>query len=369
MKNQLLRYQLQFFAKEGAGGEKTEPATTKKLQDARKEGQVARSTELVMAISLLALFLILKIFVGKIGMSLLETYQEMYNLIPDIINEEITPAYISSLVSHVIVKIILIALPVYISSIVIAFAVNIAQVKWQITTKPLVPKFSKFDPVSGFKKMFGKDKLVELAKSVLKITVIVYIAISTLKKEQNTILLLYKIPLYQAIALIGNIIINLGLRISLLFLFIGFGDYLYQKFKFKNDMKMTKQEIKDEYKQSEGDPQIKGKIRGKMREASQRRMMQELPKADVVITNPTHLAVALQYDKETAQAPLVIAKGADYLAEKIKGIAKENKIEIVENKPLARMLYYNVELGAEIPPQLYQMVAEVLAYVYNLKNK
>ena len=132
---------------------------------------------------------------------------------------------------------------------------------------------------------------------------------------------------------------------------------------------MTKQEIKDEFKNSEGDPQIKGKIRAKMREVSQRRMMQALPTADVVITNPTHLAAAIKYDKTVGEAPILVAKGADLLAQKIKEVAKENKIEIVENKPLARMLYYNVELGAEIPPELYQMTAEVLAYVYGLKNK
>jgi flagellar biosynthetic protein FlhB len=174
--------------------------------------------------------------------------------------------------------------------------------------------------------------------------------------------------LEQAILLIGDLVLDLGLRISMIFLVIGFADLLYQKMKFKKDMRMTKQEVKDEFKNSEGDPLIKNKIRAKMREVSQRRMMQALPTADVVITNPTHLAAAIKYDKATSEAPILIAKGADILAQKIKEVAKENKIEIVENKPLARMLYYNVELGAEIPPELYQMTAEVLAYVYGLKK-
>ena len=168
----------------------------------------------------------------------------------------------------------------------------------------------------------------------------------------------------------GTIVINTGVKISIVYLLIGFADYIYQKHKFKEDMKMTKQEVKDEYKQSEGDPHVKGQIKQKMREASRRRMMQELPQADVVITNPTHLAVAVKYDRENSKAaPIVIAKGADYLAGKIKEVAREHDIEIVENKPLARMLYYNVEIGMEIPPELYQMVAEVLAYVYRLKGK
>ena len=153
------------------------------------------------------------------------------------------------------------------------------------------------------------------------------------------------------------------------YMLIALADFIYQKVKFKNDMKMTKQEIKEEFKQQEGDPQIKGKIRQKMREASMRRMMQELPQADVVITNPTHYAVAIKYEPEVADAPVVIAKGEDHLAARIKDVAKENKIEIVENKPLARMLYANVEIGEAVPPELYQAVAEVLAFVYHLQGK
>ena len=162
--------------------------------------------------------------------------------------------------------------------------------------------------------------------------------------------------------------INTGIKISIVYLVIGLADFIYQKHKFNEDMKMTKQEVKDEYKNTEGDPQIKGRQRRKMQEVSQKRMMQDVPKADVVITNPTHFAVALKYEAEVSSAPVVLAKGEDYLAQKIKEVARENKIEIVENKPLARMLYHNVDVGAEIPPELYQAVAEVLAAVYKAKN-
>lgn len=150
---------------------------------------------------------------------------------------------------------------------------------------------------------------------------------------------------------------------------VAYADYRYQKWKFRDDMKMTKQEVKDEYKNMEGDPQVKGKQKQRMREASMRRMMQQLPEADVVITNPTHYAVAIKYDPDKYDAPYVIAKGEDFLAQKIKDVAKENHIEIVENKPLARMLYANVEIGGLVPPELYQAVAEVLAFVYHLKGK
>ena len=169
--------------------------------------------------------------------------------------------------------------------------------------------------------------------------------------------------------MIAEIVTDLGIRISIFYMLIAAGDFIYQKFKFKNDMKMTKQEIKEEFKQQEGDPAVKGKIRQKMMEVSRRRMMQALPQADVVITNPTHFAVAIKYDPEVADAPIVIAKGEDYLAARIKEAAKEYKIEIVENKPLARMLYANVDVGQAVPPELYQAVAEVLAFVYHLQGK
>ena len=167
----------------------------------------------------------------------------------------------------------------------------------------------------------------------------------------------------------GEIVIDVGIRIAAVYMVLAFLDFAYQKWKFKQDMKMTKQEVKDEYKNAEGDPQIKGKQKQRMREASMRRMMQQLPEADVVITNPTHYAVAVKYDPDKYDAPYVLAKGQDYLAQRIKEIAKENDVEIVENKPLARMLYANVEIGVLVPPELYQAVAEVLAFVYHLKGK
>ena len=215
----------------------------------------------------------------------------------------------------------------------------------------------------------GATTVNELLKSVAKIVLISYVVYSYFKSEKSSIYLLYDMSLRQGIALMGNLTINMGIRVAAVYMIIALVDFIYQKRKFHTDMMMTKQEVKDEMKESEGDPQIKSKQRQRMREASQRRMMQELPKADVVITNPTHYAVAIQYDQEKYNAPIVLAKGADYLAKKIKEIAKENDVEIVENKPLARMLYANVEIGAVIPPELYKAVAEVLAFVYHLKGK
>ncbi|WP_271712631.1 flagellar biosynthesis protein FlhB [Anaeromicropila herbilytica] len=361
-------YNLQFFAKEGPGGEKTEDATGKKLKDARSEGQVAKSQELVMATSLFGLFYTLKLYVGTIGNKFIDTFRVTYNKITEYATSDFNTIVVHGLLVNVTKLIILILIPIFAAAFVVAFLSNVMQFKWQVTTKPLKPKFNKLNPIKGFSKILSKDKIMELFKSVLKIGVISYIAYDTLKKEWGMITQFYELSLYQAIAYIGNTAIELGIKISSIYLIIGFADLFYQKRKFKTDMKMTKQEIKDEYKNSEGDPHIKGQIKQKMREVSRRRMMQDLPQADVVITNPTHLAVALKYDKDSSEAPIVIAKGADFIAEKIKEVARDNKIEIVENKPLARMLYYNVDIGAEIPAELYQMVAEVLAYVYGLKN-
>ena len=210
---------------------------------------------------------------------------------------------------------------------------------------------------------------MELFKSIVKVVLIGAVIFFTIKDEWVYLFRFYEMPLNQALEVIGSIVINTGLKIAFIYLLVGFADLFYQRYKFKKDIKMTKQEVKDEFKNAEGDPQIKGKIRAKMREASQRRMMQSVPQADVVITNPTHFAVAVKYDASAGTAPIVLAKGADYVAQKIKEIARESHVEIVENKPLARMLYANVEVGQEIPPELYQAVAEVLAMVYKMQGK
>lgn len=364
-----LVYNLQFFAAEGPGGEKTEEATSKKLDDARKEGQVARSQELVTASGLMALFIVLKVFVASIGTSFIESFQSIYGKISTYANQEFTIQTGASILSDLGKNIMMICLPVFIAGLIVAFAVNAFQVKLKVTGKPLQPKLNKINPISGFKRVFSKDKIVELIKSLAKILVIFMLVYREFRDRVDDLYLFYQIGnLSTVISMIGEIVINLGIKISAVFLVIGLADLIYQKLKFKKDMRMTKQEIKDEFKQSEGDPQIKGRIRQKMRQSSMNRMMQKLPEADVVITNPTHFACALKYDKEISEAPILIAKGADYLAAKIKEVAKEHHIPIVENKPLARMLYYNVDLENEIPKELYQMVAEVLAYVYGLKN-
>lgn len=369
MSRYLIPYNLQLFAKEGVGGEKTEDATPKKLEDARKKGQVAKSNDIVIAFSLLGFFLVLKIFIGWMGDSLMSVYYDNYKGIADIVQDGFTRNRASILLRDGLIDIFLIGLPIFLISFILAIVIDLWQVKWKITAEPLKPKLDKINPISGFKKIFSLDKLFEFVKSVVKLFILGTVVYVSLKEKWGYIVQFYDYTLKQSIGVIGTLIIDIGLKISIWFLVFAFADLFYQKRKFARDMRMTKQEIKDEYKNTEGDPQIKGKIRQKMREASRQRMMQSVPEADVVITNPTHLAVAIKYDKDKGSAPVVVAKGADYVAGKIKEIARENEVEIVENKPLARMIYFNVELGDEIPQEMYQMVAEVLAYVYRLKNK
>ena len=363
-----LKYDLQFFA-EGDGGEKTEEATPKKLDDARKEGQVAKSQELNTAFELIILFVILKVFVGTMSRKFTDVFSLFYNGIETYSEDQFTMNYFAAYFRSAAGQILTILLPVLAASVSIAIAVNALQVGWKPTGKPLQPKFSKINPLNGFKRMFKLDKLVDLLKALLKVGLVAYIAYSTFRDQIGVVYIVYDMSLFAAVMYVGNIVINFGLKVSVVFLIIGIADYMYQKFKFAKEMRMAKQEIKDEFKQTEGDPKIKGQIRQKMREASQRRMMQKLPEADVVITNPTHLACAIKYDKEIADAPVLIAKGADYLAEKIKESAREHFIPIVENKPLARMLYHNVEIDEQIPEELYQMTAEVLSYVYSISGR
>ena len=368
----MMELRLQFFAKEGPGGEKTEKPTAKKLNDARNEGQVAKSREISNAFTLIGLFLLLKIAISFLGDQFLGGYADTYNRIPELIkltDGKIRSGDFSTLLLHMLMRMLIGMAPFLVVGFILSFLADYLQVKWKVTTKPLQPKFSKMNPINGFKRIFSMNSLVELLKAILKIALISYVVYTTIRDKLQVIYLLFHMTLWQGIATAADIAISIGMKVSFVYLIIAALDFAYQKHKFNKDQMMTKQEIKDEYKNAEGEPAIKGKQRQRMQEASRRRMMQDIPKADVVITNPTHFAVAIQYDAEVAAAPVVLAKGEDHLAAKIKEAARENHVEIVENKPLARMLYYNVDIGQQVPPELYQAVAEVLAMVYHMQGK
>ncbi len=368
----LIKYNLQFFAEDANGAEKSEQPTAKKLEDARKEGQVAKSQEVATAFSLLSLFVILRVVYALMGSTFTNIFPRVYNDIPNVArmyDGQLPIAYITSIVNKAMLTLLLLCAPFFIVGFAVAFISDYVQVGYKPTTKPLQPKLSKLNPVSGLKKIFSTRKLFELAKSIVKLLIMGIVIYSFFSKRNDYLFLLYDMPLSQAIGLMGNLIIDLGFRVAIAYMIIALADFIYQKRKFTKDMMMTKQEVKDEFKNSEGSPEVKSAQKRRMMEASRRRMMQAVPQADVVITNPTHYAVAVKYDAEEAEAPIVVAKGADFVAQRIKELARESGVEIVENKPLARMLYANVEVGELVPPELYKAVAEVLAYVYHLKGK
>lgn len=363
-----IKINLQYFAND-EGGEKTEEPTSKKREDARKEGQVAKSIEVTTAFLFLSMFFALKLFSKYMYDAIFGVMHYSISLFPTINEGIYEEDFINKLIPYIFGKIMVIVAPLFIVAMIVGIVTNLIQVGWKPTTKTIKPKFSRLNPLEGFKRIISMKSIIELIKSFFKLAVISIVIYNLIKKEINSIQLLLDMEILQAIAYIGNLIITIGLTVGMYFLFLALADYIYQKFDLKKNLKMTKQEVKEEYKNSEGNPEIKGKIKQRMREASMRRMMADVPKADVIITNPTHFAVAIQYDKENAAAPIVIAKGADYLAQRIKEVARESNVEIIENKYLARTLYATVDIGKEIPEELYQAVAEVLAFVYNLKNK
>ncbi|MDR1689595.1 MAG: flagellar biosynthesis protein FlhB [Clostridiales bacterium] len=362
----MLKYNLSFF---DGGGEKTEQPTARKRHKAREEGQVARSQEIGTAVLFIVVFFALRTFAPSMYANLEALFRFSFVRLSEL-GLVYDAEYMTSFLTYLFMQAMLVAAPIFALTMVSGVVVNVAQVKWEPTWKPLKPKFSKMNPLSGIKRLFSTQVFMELIKSIFKLIILGYVVYSTFMDEASMLPSLAVMDPFQAFIYIGNVIVDLGIRIGFYYLVIAALDYFYQRYKHNKSLKMTKQEVKEEWKMTEGNPQIKGKIKQKMREASMRRMMQEVPGADVIITNPTHYAVALKYDREvSSNAPIVVAKGVDYLARKIKEKATESGVEIVENKQLARAIYNTVDLGREIPPELYQAVAEILAYIYKLKNK
>ena len=355
----LFQFDLQLFA-----GEKTEEPTAKRKADARKKGQVGKSQEINAAFVLLAGFMVLRVLGGNAVAEIMNYSTYIYGNLNVDINEE-------SIMQMFIGMIILLAktsIPLMVFIMIIGLAMNLAQVGLNFSTETISFDPNKLNPINGAKRMFSKRSLVELIKSLLKIIIIGYFIITYLKDEVFQIPKLIYMDIFAGLNKMSDTIFFLAFKIIGVFIVMAVMDFAYQKWQNLQDLKMSKQEVKEEFKQQEGDPKIKGKIRQKQRQMAMARMMQEVPQADVIVTNPTHFAVALKYQSGMS-APIVIAKGQDLVAQKIKAIARESNVPIVENKPLARALFAAVEIGAAIPQELYKAVAEVLAYVYRLKKK
>lgn len=346
--------------------EKTEQPTPKKITDARKKGTVAQSREVPSAIILLT-SLGFFFFSGSWMFSSMSEF--MGGILRNIGSFRVHDITTASTLSIIILKNVLsIILPFMLAVVVAGITANIVQIGFLFSPEAFSPKLSKFNPISGIKKLFSLKAFVELVKSLIKITFVAGIAYLTIKSELKTIPTLMQMDIKDIISFIGIISFKICLYVAMALIIMAILDYAYQKYEHTKSLKMTKQEVKDENKQTEGDPKVKARIRSIQIEMSKRRMMEAVPEADVVITNPTHLAIALKFDSEKMVAPKIVAKGAGKIAERIREIAVENNVPIVENKPLARTLFKIAEIGDFIPAELYQAVAEVLAYVYRLKG-
>jgi flagellar biosynthesis protein FlhB len=356
-----LSLDLQYF-----NGEKTEKATPKKRQDAKKKGQTAKSQDVNTAVILLAVFLFLTFsasYVGNIVFNLFHHTFEQYMLM------DLTENTVQVITLDLMKELALLLGPIMLVALVAGVFSNYVQVGAMFTTEPLQPKLEKIDPIKGFKRIFSMRAIVELLKSILKISFIGGITFVILYWRIDEVLSLSFKSASDSLTTMASLAVQMGIAASLALLFLSILDYLYQKYDFEKNIRMSKQDLKDEHKNMEGDPLIKSKIKQRQREMAMRRMMQEVPQADVVITNPTHFAIALKYDENKMDAPYVVAKGVDYVAQKIKYIAKENDVIMVENRPLARSLYDSAEIGDSVPEEFFKAVAEILAYVYRMKNK
>ncbi len=358
----LVKLDIQFFA-----GEKTEKASPKKRQDARKKGQVLKSQDVTAGVLLLVTFFFLMFFApymydGLKGFLLQALERNI--LIETVSSETVMDMYVES-----IKEMALIALPIMVVAMIAGIGANFFQFGLLFTTETLKFDLKKMDPIKGIKKIVSVRAIVNLIKSLLKVTLIGAVTTIVIIIYFEDVLALAIHSPAQILATVAKLSAIMGIAASFMLVVIALFDYLYERFEYEKQLKMSKQDVKDEYKNAEGDPLIKSKIKQRQREMAMRRMMQEIPTADVVITNPTHFAIALKYDENQMDAPKVVAKGTDFVAQKIKMIAKEHDVIMVENRPLARAMYDQVEVGQVVPEEFFKAVAEVLAYVYRIKRK
>jgi flagellar biosynthetic protein FlhB len=351
---------------ESDGAERTERATERRRRDAREKGQVAKSVEvntlLMFGAGLIALNFFALVMLGNFSDMVKYALSNCASLKPTELN-------IVNLSAFYLSKIAAILGPLFSILVLVAILTNAFQVGFLFSAKPMTPDFSRIDPIKGFKNMFSKHKTGDLLKGVLKIFIIGYTAYRTVINRIDRFPMLLDQSVAEILLFIVSMMFKVMFNVVLIYIIIAILDYAFQRWQYEENLKMTKQEVKDEHKQQEGDPLIKSRIRAVQREMARRRMMKDVEKAEVVVTNPVHLAVALKYDLEEMSSPMVVAKGARLIAEKIKEVAMKHDIPIVEDKPLAQALYKKVEIGEFVPMELYKAVAEILAYVYRISKK
>jgi flagellar biosynthetic protein FlhB len=344
--------------------EKTEEPTSKKIEDARKEGNVPKSQDTSGLVTLLIGIVVLIFYMRY----MFDEMGNFYKYYMDLIGQDMTFSLFFDILIQSILKVLILLAPLALALMIAGVLGNVAQFGFLFTTKVLKPKFEKINPIKGLKNLFSMKKLVEGTKMTLKVMVSFGVGFWLFLQFLEEIPKLEIFPLMDQINWLMDKSIILAFTMIAVFLVFAVIDFTYQRYTYKKNLKMSKQEVKDEMKNQEGNPEIKAKIRQLQMRMARNRMMGEVPKADVVITNPTHYAIAIKYSKEDGP-PKVLAKGVDHLAQRIKEVARENDVMIVENKPLARDLYSSVEVDEFIPDRLYQAVAEVLAFVYKSKNR
>jgi len=351
---------------ESGSEEKTEAPSQKKRDDARQEGQVAFSKELSSAV-MLGGFLLLFYMEGS---TMIDVYEESFVYTFSNINlSQLSIPLIEELVPIYGKHVLILLGPFFLTTIVLGILSSVFQVGFNITFKPLQPKFSKLSPIAGLKRVFSKQALSELIKSIFKMVIVGYIGYYTFAEYSQEIQNLVDQEPRTLLNLTGTIIGVFALRLFMAFFVLSLADFMFQKWDLEQKLKMSKQDIKEEMKQSEGDPQLKAKIRQIQQQMSQSRMMQDVPKADVIVTNPSHFAIAMKYDREVMVAPQVVAKGSGHMARRIIEVAEQNGVTIYQSAPIARGLYFQVEIGQGVPEEFYRAVAEILAIVYKARRK
>ena len=359
---------LQLFAngKSESGEDKTEEPTPHRLREARKRGQVMKSMEMNAAVSMLGMTLLFVIFWRHFMTGLTDMLGHYLSIIPGFVIDEASFYHLSRFTLE---QYLFLAAPFLLTALVLGVISNVLQVGFLVSSEVMKPQANRINPVEGFKRVFSRRALFEMVKSILKVTIIGAVSYTYLRSQLTEMLLLLGQEAGVVASVMGQVLMGLAFRVAAVFFFLALLDFIYQRYEFKQKMRMTRKEVKDEHKQLEGDPQLRARLREKQKAIVQQRSLEKVPEATVVITNPTELAVALRYDEREDHAPMVIAKGAAVLAERIRDIAAENNIPVIQNPPVAQVLYEQAEPGEEIPVELYQVVAEILAMVYRLQEK
>ena len=352
----------------GGSEEKTEKATPKRRSDERKKGNVMMSRDVVAVATLLGSLVMLRAMSGVV----MQRAEDILYTCFDYIGRSYAgflPTIGRELALKCLTAIAVVAGPFLLVTLILSVVATFAQTRMLVTTEPLKPKLSKLNPLSGFKRLFSLNSVVELIKNLIKISILLYLIYDYFTTVVVSFGRFLDMELNQAAEILFEDIFQLVLRVVVAFTAVAFFDYLYQRWEYERKLRMSKQEIKEEYKQMEGDPKVKGKIKEIQRQRARERMMQQVPGADVVIRNPTHVSIALRYKPEKDNAPVVVAKGLDELALRIVKVAEENHVTVVENVPLARSLYAAIDLGREITPDFYGPVAEILVYVLKMDQE